>query len=281
MTDERLGDRVSISDISSTPVSGGLPHPKDGNMWGNSSSIDQPFGTPSPAGQQRQTGVVTPYDPTGGGGVRDPLSEAAASRQAAAAEPRSQAHKGLRPVPQVGAISKKETAVLKKFRELFGLKRIDVVDVTVLRRDPSNPSLNIPMTFGLRGINYEDYQWALEKTRELLQSPTLSTFAWKHAFISIAVCSLDGEPIWSALGFEAQDPNHVRDPMYPHLGLRLQAAETFSEELKGSLFDTIENLYALYEEKVDSSYLPRKVDNEPSKDSPKSEEPKSPLTQTA
>jgi hypothetical protein len=141
------------------------------------------------------------------------------------------------------------------------------------------------MTFGLRGINYEDYQWVLEKTQEMLQSPNLATFAWKIAFMSMGVASIDGVPIWTVLGFEPENPDHTRDPMYPHMGLRFQAADAFCEELRTTLFDTVEHLYAEYERKVDSKYLP-KADKPAAKEAVEEEEadgedPSLPLPPTA
>jgi hypothetical protein len=111
----------------------------------------------------------------------------------------------------------------------------------------------------------------------MMQSPSLSTFAWKIAFISMGVASMDKVPLWEVFGFEPESPDHVRDPMYPHMGLRFQVAEAFCQELRTSLFDTVEHLYSAYEEKIDSTYLPKK---EKPPEAPKEEGTQSPLTQT-
>lgn len=278
MSDDRLGERVTVSELSEAPIQGGLPHPQD--PWRNASGVDAPFQGAAPAGPRR-LGAETSYDP-GAGTLRDPLAEAQDARNRQAAAPVAAAPvvkkpepKGMRPVPPAAKASRKETTTLRRFRETFGLKRIDVVDAPLLRRDPHDSSRNVEMVFGLRGINYEDYQWVLEKTQELMQNPALATFAWKIAFMSMGVASIDKEPIWEVLGFEPDNADHVRDPMYPHMGLRFQAAEAFCEELRTSLFDTVEHLYAAYEEKVDSNYLAKRVE-------PKKEEDGSqgPLTQS-
>jgi hypothetical protein len=266
MSDDRLGDRVTVADLSDSPIQGGLPHPQQ-DPWRNAAGVDQPFRGAAPAPGQRRLGAETSYDP-GAGTLRDPLAEAQEARRSAAqpqpAAPAPAATKpepkGVRPVPQVAKASRKETNTLRRFREVFGLQRIKVIDAPLTRRDPNDSSQNVEMVFGLRGINYEDYQWVLEKTQELMQTPALATFAWKIAFMSMGVAAIDKQPIWEVLGFEPDNADHVRDPMYPHMGLRFQAAEAFCEELRTTLFDTVEHLYAAYEEKVDSNYLAKKAD---------------------
>ena len=246
--EDRLGERVQISELSDSPIQGSLPHPQD--PWDSASSADAPFRDPlfeaQQARQARQAGPA-------------PSAPAAPHAAAPAAPP---APRGQRPVPVIAPATRKETATLKRFREVFSLKRIDVVNAVLRRRDPQDLDKNVEMTFGLRGLGYEDYQWVLSKTQELLQKPDMATFAWKIAFMSMGVASIEGEPIWQVLGFEPANPEHVRDPMYPHMGLRFQAADAFCEELRTSLFDTVENLYGEYETKVDSQYLPKKEKGE-------------------
>jgi len=256
MSDERFGDRVQVSELSDAPIQqGGLPHP---DAWAGSASVNTPFQGQAPAGPRR-TGVETEYDPTEG--LRDPLYEAEQSRKAQRAAPpaapAAPAKVRQRPVPKVAKVTRKETSTLKRFREIFGLQRVAVEEAILKRRDPTDASRNVEVRFGLRGINYEDYQWVLGKTQELLQSPEMATFAWKISFMSMGVASIDGTPIWEVLGFEAEDAEHTRDPMYPHIGLRFQAAEAFCEELRTTLFDTVEHLYTEYEKKIDSKYLPK------------------------
>lgn len=278
MSDDRLGDRVIVSELSDHPISGGNPHPQD--PWRNASSMDQPFrGAAAPGA--KNMGRETPYDPRGGT-LRDPLGEAQAARQAPAPSatpaptPEPKIAKGPRPVPQVAKVTKAESATLRRFREVFGLERVKVEDVTVSRLDPLNREQNTDMVFGLRGVNWEDYQWIMAKALDMNTDPRLAEGTFKIAWVAMTVAHIDGVPIYEVFGFEPSDPDHVRDPMYPHIGLRFQAAELWIEELsKEAQFDLVENLYKLYEAKIDSKYLPKKVKE------PKSEEgPQGPLTQT-
>lgn len=237
MNDDRFGDRVSLSDISNDTIEGNLPHPQD--PWEESDNMETPF-----AAQPFAT--RNPSPPT--------------QPQPVEVKPKA-APVGQRPVPSVSRVSRKETNTLKRFREIFGLQRVAIQNAVLERKDPEDLSKNIQMTFGLRGLNHEDYQWVLGKVQELLQNPKLATFAWKISFVSMGVASIDGVPIWDVLGFVPLDPEHTRDPMYPHMGLRFQAADAFCEELRTSLFDTVEHLYDLYESKVDSKYLPNSVES--------------------
>lgn len=278
MSEDRYGERVNLSDISSNPIHGSLPHPKD--PWQGAQAVDQPFRNSAPSAGGA-LGVDTDYSPRGT--LRDPLGEA----QAAAAAKQTQSppevkappvkeQRGPRPVPQVAAASRKETATLSRFREIFSLQRIKIVDAKLVRRDPVDPSLNVEMTFGLRGINFEDYQWVLAKFSENAHSATVFNQALKHAFVSMAVASIEGEPIWKVFGFEPQRPEDVRDPMYPHVGLRFQAAEAFSEELRATMHDLVEGLWAEIESKIDSKYLPKKTKAQ----EPQEEGASGPLPQT-
>ena len=242
MSDDRFGDRVSVSDLSDEPINGGLAHPND--PWASASeSVDSPF-------------TAQAFTPRGTQGTQEqpkPLAKV-------------EVPVGQRPVPQVARVSRKESETLKKFRETFGLKRVSQEEAILERRDPNNPDRNVQMKFGLRGVNHEDYQWILTKTQELLQNPKLATFAWKISFISMGVCSIDGIPVWEVLGFVPSEAEHTRDPMYPHMGLRFQAADAFCEELRTSLFEIVEELYAAYEAKVDSKYLAKKETSKTSED---------------
>lgn len=269
MTDDRLGERVIVSEIEP-----GLPHPQD--PWSDAPTVDSPFSAAqAPHTSRHPLGVETSYDPRGT--LPDPLSRAKEERDQRTSPTPQQvpvAH-GTRPVP-TSPMTSSESSTLKKFREVFGLKRVDVVPVTISRRDPHNPEVNIDLVFGLRGINYDDYQWVLEKTREMIQDPALANFAWKAAFVSMGVASIDGEPIYQVFGIKPESADHIRDPMYPHMGLRFQAASAFCEEIRTSFFDLVENLYAAYEEKVDTKYLPISKKNKEKEQ----EEPSLPLPQT-
>lgn len=244
MSDEKtfdLGERISV-----VPSANALPHPQgDFDPWQTAEGTAAPFGAKADvAPQQGGPGLPVGYDPS----------------KASAKKPKKEKldtpSRGKRPVPAVTKISRRQTALLSKFRETFGLQRIKVAEGFLRRKDPEDPEKIVELSFGMRGLNYEDYQWVLEKAAGMQQTPMLVAFAWKIAVCSMGVASFEGAPIWKVLGFEPEDPDHVRDPLYPHIGLRFQAADAFCDELTGSLFDTVEQLYALYEEKVDQQYMP-------------------------
>lgn len=250
MSDEKfdLGERISV-----VPSANALPHPQgDFDPWQTAEGAATPFGaTADPAPQQGGPGLPVGYDPS--------KPKASAKSKKSKTEKLDTPSRGKRPVPTVTKISRKETALLTKFRETFGLQRINVEDGVLRRKDPEDPEKIVELRFGMRGLNYEDYQWVLEKASGMQQTPMLAAFAWKIAVCSMGVASFEGVPTWEVLGFEPEDPDHVRDPMYPHMGLRFQTADAFCDELSSSLFDTVEQLYALYEEKVDQQYMPGAV----------------------
>lgn len=224
-----FGEPVSVSSMSSDIAPGTLPHPQD--PWGTASAMDAPLASPAPAAP-----VAAPQAPA-------PAEPAAAPIQG-----------GVRPLPPQPKATRAESQVISRFREVFGLSRVKEVPIVVTRRDPRNKEANVSYTFGARAVNYEDYQWVLGKTRDLQQDPLLATFAWKLAYLSIAISSLEGEPVWKAFGFEPRNPEAVSDPLYPSLGLRFQAAESMLGLFKTALFDVVEELYVEYEDKVDSNY---------------------------
>lgn len=259
-----LGERISV-------VPNTLPHPQgDIDPWATAESAATPFGAKATDAPPKTAGPGLPvgYDPT---------ASASEEPEKKAKKPKTPP-RGKRPVPEVTRISRKGTALLTKFRETFGLQRIKVIEGVLTRKNPENLDENVDLRFGLRGLNYEDYQWVLEKAATMQQSPLLVPFAWKIAVCAIGVASFEGSPIWEMLGFEPDDPDHVRDPMYPHIGLRFQAADAFCDELTNSLFDTVEGLYALYEAKVDSQYMPKRED--PEEEDADEEEEEAPLAQS-
>ena len=248
-----LGERVSV-----VPA-GTMPHPQGGfNPWAAADDPDAPFqASADPAGAPQGPGRQVGYDPTGA----EPAPTAKPEKETVEAAPPV---RGKRPIPTAKPASTRENDTLKKFREVFGLQRIEKVEATVSRKDPENPNKEVTMRFGLRAMNFEDYQWVLSKTAALAQNPQFAYLAWKVAVVSIGVCSVDDTPLWEVFGFEPEEPEHVRDPMKPHVGLRLQTAEKWSEELMSStLFDTIEAIYIQYENSVDSQYLPSKKEDTP------------------
>lgn len=259
-----LGDRVDVLNMSAMPTPNMLPHPQgEHDPWATAENADAQFGAEATPAPKQGAGLdVGGYNPSA---QQAPSAPPQAAPQAQGNIPASP---GKRPVPKVAKVSRKETHLLKKFRETFGLKRIDVAEGTLVRRDPQDPEQNVEMKFGLRGLNYEDYQWVLDKAASLQQNPLLVAFAWKIAVCSLGTASVEGQPIWEVLGFEPESPEHVADPMYPHLGLRFQAAEAWCAELTGSLFDTVEDIYKLYEEKVDKQYYAKPDEPEEGEDGP-------------
>jgi hypothetical protein len=260
MSNDKYGERVNLGQISDAPLPGTLPHPQD--PWGTAQPVSTPFSNTAPSQPAGGPGRAVLYDPMFEAQQRAQAQKTAAAQPAPAPAPAPAAAAPVelpkkRAVPAVKPASQKETAILQKFKRVFGLARIDVIEGTVLRRDPDDANKNIEMRFGFRGLNPEDYQWALEKTGEIQHNVALIQFAWKAACVSIGTASMDGIPIWEALGFEPESPAHVADPMYPHIGLRFAAAEAFCELLNTSLYDTVESLYSLYEQKIDMNYFPK------------------------
>lgn len=254
-TDKRgIGDRVNLADIPDNPLPGALPHPQGGMSY-------DPFATAQSTGAQ-----FRPADPLyeAQQKAQQPQSPTAPAAQPirAAAEPADKVTK--RPVPAVTQATRKETDMLRKFREVLSIRRVRIVDVTISRVDPANSSSVLDVHFGLRGLNFEDYQWVLEKSIELQQHPAMISLAFKLPFVAMGVASIGvgndpPRPVWEVLGFSPEDPKHVADPMYPHIGLRFAAAEAMLAEFNDTFFDTIEELYTKYESSVDSQYLPKKT----------------------
>ena len=152
-------------------------------------------------------------------------------------------------VKQEPVSMKKASVQLNRFRELFSVKRIDVKYYDLVTRsidEKTNESIRV----GLRAMNYEDYQWCLEQAINLQQNTQqyiftkqdaiANGFAWKQAIVAISVCSLDNEPIWSVFGIEDKDN---KDPNYPKLSPRIEAAALLLNELKTTLYDTVDELH--------------------------------------
>jgi len=253
---DKLGDRVNVPSMAQG-VTGSLPHPQD--PWGTSSSVEDPYDA-APKFRNRSDVPVaeaTAYDPTSPAAQAAPAPAAPAPAQAAPAQA-APAARAPRPLPPTTSATTHESKVISRFREVFGIGRVKEVPLTITRRDPKNTDKNASMVFGVRAVNYEDYQWILEMTQELQQSPRLASFAWKIAFMSMVVCSLDKEPIWKSFGFVPGDPSEVTDPLYPHMGLRFQAAGRMCELFKSAFFYLVDELYTEYESQVDSNYIAKK-----------------------
>ena len=134
---------------------------------------------------------------------------------------------------------KKPTLQLQKFREIFGTSKIRVKEHTIYRKDGNGQVSKI--TFGLRGLNYADYTWALESTQKL---DLAFAFAYNLTMVAISVCSLGVED-------EAMKPLHEvfgmasgggKDPNYPEQETRFAVAEAMLGELQNSLYDLVDEL---------------------------------------
>lgn len=254
-TDKRgIGDRVNLSDIPDNPLPGALPHPQGGLSY-------DPFATAQDTKSQ-----FRPADPLYEAQQKAVQSQVAPPVQPTRAPTETADKVTKRPVPTVTQASRRETDMLRKFREVLSIRRVRIVDVTISRVDPQDPSNVLDVHFGLRGLNFEDYQWVLEKSIELQQHPAMISLAFKLPFVAMGVAAIGvgndtPRPVWEVLGFSPEDPKHVADPMYPHIGLRFAAAEAMLAEFNETFFDTIEELYSKYESSVDSQYLPKKAKN--------------------
>jgi len=158
---------------------------------------------------------------------------------------------------------------LQRFRELFGLKRIDVQYYSITRKLDGEL---VTMTFGLRPLNHEDYQWIVDKSADIqrlnaeqleISMSTSWAFCFKQATVAMSVCTLDegirsrenpGTPIWEVLGIEPKDPVFVKDPNYPHTIIRVAAADAMLHELGGIFYDVVEDLNTAVAKLIDDIY---------------------------
>jgi len=152
--------------------------------------------------------------------------------------------------------NKNISSQLSKFREIFGLKRIDVVPYSLVRRS-SDGNSNTEMIIGLRAMNYDDFQWCLERSANIVTRTEedtensfniKKTFAYHQVMVAISICSLDGSPIWKVFGLE----DDSIDSNYPKFGTRCQSAELVLQELKTTLYDAVIELHAAIESLVGS-----------------------------
>lgn len=150
---------------------------------------------------------------------------------------------------KIGATTKQ----LDAFRRAFGLKRIPIHRHVVHRVVEGEKT---SLTFSLRPMNHEDYQWAVEKAASLRLSNITASLAWQVATVAISVASIDDHeldaeetatPIWKVFGLEPEKSQHVNDPFYPHHTLRFAAADLMWNETRETLFDFVNELAAVVE----------------------------------
>jgi hypothetical protein len=161
------------------------------------------------------------------------------------------------PVKQATLPPKKKPSLqLQKFREAFGIKRITKVPHTVTYKGEGDE--NLSMTFHLRAMGYEDFQWALEQARNLTDLPLV--VAWNLTSIAVSVCAMDFNfdpialPTPTYLVFDVPTDNQVRDPYYPPATVRFEAAAALMEELRGSFFNLVEELREALDTKIGGQY---------------------------
>lgn len=246
--DKRLGEPISSMDLDTTPIA-------DSNFF----SMDAPFSAETSA----KAKINTEYAPK-----ENVVNKPAPVEKQAAPAPvvgEKEAKKGRRYITNEEA-----SPHLKTFRELFGLKRIDVKYYSTKRVNADGEE--IVVTFGLRPLNFEDFQWIIDKAAsiqnisiEQLGSNSSSswTISYKQAEVAVSICTLDigikstenpGTPIWKVLGVEPVDPSYTKDPNYPHVVVRSAAADLMFEELNGTFYDLVADLHDAIATLIDTPY---------------------------
>jgi hypothetical protein len=246
MSDSRLGDRIDVEAF----VDEDLPYPgqEPPTAFSAAESMDAPFGVT--AGKSVPTssfgldvGSYEPTKPTAK--VEKPTAPAKAEKPTDKEPP----HKA-KPTAENMSVQ------LRKFREAFGVKRISTKSHTITRRS-ADDSENVSITFQLRALNYEDYQWAIVKASDYSKENNIPLmFAWHFASVAISVCAFDVDlqkearptPVYEIFGIQADDPTQIRDPYYPVLLIRTAAADMFFQELVDTFYDVIQELHSVVEE---------------------------------
>lgn len=243
MSDDRFGDPVDLTKLNTDSIiPDALPHPTD--PWSVAHTPDAPFNkteVPSPAPSQQPEDVQR-------------TSSSGSSAQAAPEPPPP----GVIPVPPVAPATRKETAALRRFRQVLGLSRISTQEISIVRSDPDDSSKNVTIKFGVRGMNYDDYLWATTNTSMLMADGREIGSAWQLSVLAFGIASIDGVPVWEVFGLQPSDPSHVKDPLYPERGLRFTAASLLCDELQATFWDVEQSLYTQYVEVVDNKYLAKK-----------------------
>jgi len=228
MHDNKLGDKLEL------PYPGGSPPGE---------SIDTPFQGNN--AKSHFSDAEKSYDPP------------QATKKAAppSSQPREQTA-----VPTAARKNSPTTRQLDAFRRIFGLARVPVRKYVVKR--VVNDEL-VSITFSLRPMSHEDYQWVLEKSASLRINEITARFAAQMAAVAISICSMDeGDldsnapvtPIWEVFGLEPEKPEYIRDQFNPHVSLKYAAADLMWDEVRNTLYDFVNELFAV----VDSLAYPEK-----------------------
>jgi hypothetical protein len=233
MADNRL-ERVSLDQINDDD----LPYPGQNAPAGFSGAegIDAPFRAPAAQKAVKGNSIdVGDYDPTKPNAANKPVTQPAPQK----AEPEPSK---MQDPPKA---KPKMTQQLQRFREAFGVKRVQIAPFTVVRKSPDG-SDNISCTFQFRGLKYEDFQWAVARATELTRVADLPLVAaWNLAATAISLCAFDFDlnegdrptPLHEIFGIQVEDSSQIKDPYYPVATVRMNAADMMLAELSESLFD--------------------------------------------
>jgi hypothetical protein len=230
---DNLGEKVSITS-DDLPYPGSAP-PDD--LFDSAQEAEAPFSMDAPPAKlNRSDSLEVAYEPK--------------VKKAVAAKPEPKAQ------PKSSVPTKKPSLQLQKFREAFSLQRIKKVPHTVVRNDGEGGSVS--MTFQLRAMNYEDFQWVAMRATELKDMPI--AFAWNLTSTAISICAMDMEleenaqptPIHEVFDIKVEGATQVRDPYYPAPAIRFAAADALLLELKSSLYDVVEELHQAVDNTISS-----------------------------
>lgn len=251
MSENRLGDRVDVDQI----LEDDLPFPgkEAPAAFAGAQSMDAPFGvTAGNTAAAKKPGLdVGNYDPSKP--VSAPLPQMPQPAAQAAAPAQADATPPVAKKPD----AKNMSMQLRRFREAFGVKRINTKAHTITRVTPDG-SEKVDFTFQFRIPNYEDYQWAIVKAEQYSTAFRVPpVFALHFAVVAISVCALDVNlekgarptPLHEVFSLEVHD-SHVRDPYFPSVMVRAAVADLFFDELLESFYDVVDELHTVAEEYI-------------------------------
>ncbi len=146
-----------------------------------------------------------------------------------------------------------KTRQLSRFREIFGLKRIAVQNYTVTTGLDGE---EVSMTFSLRPLSHEDYQWVVNQAASIRVTDYTASLTFRLAVVAMAICGMEEgvveqggktRPIWEVFGIQPEKPEQVRDPYYPQPWVRYEAATAMWNEVRNTFYDFIDEIYLAHE----------------------------------
>lgn len=159
--------------------------------------------------------------------------------------------------------SARSAPILNRFREVFGLKRIRPKTFLVARTDPNDRTKMVYTSFGFRPLSAEDFNWIVLKSAEEGFDDSIN---FRMLIIAISLSTLDmdldkeswgpdfiGTPLYSQLGITPENLDWVRDPLNPHINIRIMCAEVMFPIIRESMYDVIEEAYINFESLMDSN----------------------------